>query len=80
MPAAQSPDGALFERLRQLRKQLADEAGLPPYVIFHDSTLRELAARRPATLEDFARIPGVGQSKLDRYAPAFMEVIAHGDS
>jgi ATP-dependent DNA helicase RecQ len=78
-PVSQSPDTALFERLRQLRKQLADAAGLPPYVIFHDSTLRELAVRKPETLTDFARIPGVGQSKLDRYAQAFMEVIAAGE-
>jgi ATP-dependent DNA helicase RecQ len=78
LPVPQSPDDTLFERLRELRKQLADAAGMPPYVIFHDSTLRELAARKPATVADFARIPGVGQSKLDRYAQAFMEVIAAG--
>ena len=80
VPAAEPAQTALFESLRQLRKQLADEAGLPPYVIFHDSTLRELAARKPTTLDDFARIPGVGQSKLERYAAAFMEIITANDS
>jgi len=77
-PSPQSAEAGLFEQLRQLRKQLADASGLPPYVIFHDSTLRELAARKPVTLEEFARVPGVGQSKLDRYAVPFMEVIAAG--
>jgi ATP-dependent DNA helicase RecQ len=70
-----SQDASLFEQLRQLRKRLADESGLPPYVIFHDSTLRELAACKPKTPQEFAGIPGVGQTKLERYAEAFMEVI-----
>ena len=71
----QSADQMLFEQLRQLRKQLADAAGVPPYVIFHDSTLRELAQRKPSTLDDFATIPGVGQTKLVRYGAAFIEVL-----
>ena len=66
---------ALFERLRTLRKKLADENGLPPYVIFHDSTLREMAARQPTTLDEFATIPGVGQTKLTRYGELFIAVM-----
>ena len=68
-------DSALFEQLRALRKQLADEQGLPPYVIFHDATLRQMAQERPATLHDFARIRGIGEAKLSRYGARFIETI-----
>ena len=76
-PAAtpSSADETLFETLRALRKKLADENGLPPYVIFHDATLREMAARKPTTLDEFATIPGVGQTKLGRYGAVFIDVI-----
>jgi ATP-dependent DNA helicase RecQ len=70
-----APNDALFERLRALRKRLADENGLPPYVVFHDSTLREMAARMPLDLTQFAALPGVGQAKLDRYGRQFIEVL-----
>lgn len=73
--AVSSGDQALFEALRALRKQLADENGVPPYVIFHDSTLRELAARKPRTLAEFSMAAGVGQTKLLRYGERFIEVI-----
>ncbi len=65
----------LFDRLRALRKRLADENGVPPYVIFHDATLREMAARRPLDLDQFARLPGVGQAKLARYAEPFIAAL-----
>jgi ATP-dependent DNA helicase RecQ len=70
-----SPGGALFERLRALRKHLADAQGLPPYVIFHDATLREMAARRPQTLDQFAAIRGVGAGKLQRYGEQFIAAL-----
>jgi ATP-dependent DNA helicase RecQ len=71
--AASSPAGdALFNRLRALRKRLADTQGLPPYVIFHDATLREIAERRPQTLSQFAGIRGVGEGKLARYGQLFI--------
>jgi ATP-dependent DNA helicase RecQ len=74
--AAAGPDGEdLFERLRALRKRLADEHGVPPYVVFHDATLREMVARRPLTLEQFAELPGVGQAKLARYGEQFIATI-----
>jgi ATP-dependent DNA helicase RecQ len=74
--AAASPQGsALFEHLRALRKRLADEHGLPPYVVFHDATLREMAERRPLTLSEFAELPGVGQAKLARYGDQFIAVV-----
>jgi ATP-dependent DNA helicase RecQ len=70
-----SAQGAVFERLRALRKRLASEQGLPPYVIFHDSTLREMAIRRPLTLDEFAALPGVGQAKLSRYGEHFIAAL-----
>jgi ATP-dependent DNA helicase RecQ len=74
--ATASPQSsALFERLRALRKRLADEHGLPPYVVFHDATLREMAERRPLTLNQFAELPGVGQAKLARYGDQFIAVV-----
>jgi ATP-dependent DNA helicase RecQ len=66
----------LFETLRVLRKRLADEAGLPPYIIFNDASLRDMAQRQPRTLEEFSTIVGVGQAKLARYGPQFVELIA----
>ena len=68
-------DRTLFEVLRALRKQLADEHALPPYVIFHDATLREMAQQRPATLHEFSRIRGIGEAKLARYGERFIEAI-----
>lgn len=65
----------LFERLRALRKRLADEASVPPYVIFHDATLREMSHRHVMSLDAFARIPGVGATKLAKYGEAFLEAI-----
>ena len=75
-----TPEGdALFERLRGLRKRLADSQGLPPYVIFHDATLREIAARRPRTLSQFADIRGVGEGKLARYGAQFIAALQEQD-
>jgi ATP-dependent DNA helicase RecQ len=68
-------DDALFQALRTLRKRLADEAGMPPYIIFNDASLRDMAQRQPTTLEDFAGIAGVGQAKLARYGQQFVELI-----
>jgi ATP-dependent DNA helicase RecQ len=76
MAAAGTDSSALFERLRALRKRLADEHGLPPYVVFHDATLREMAEHRPLTFSQFAELPGVGQAKLARYGEHFIAAIA----
>jgi len=73
--AAGYVDDPLFDALRARRRELAKEAGVPPYVIFHDSTLREMAARKPGRLEDLSRLAGIGAAKLDRYGAAFLEVI-----
>jgi ATP-dependent DNA helicase RecQ len=67
---------ALFEALRAKRLEIARDQGVPPYVIFHDKTLIELATRRPVTRAELAEAPGVGEAKLDRYGAAFLAVIA----
>jgi ATP-dependent DNA helicase RecQ len=68
-------DDALFQALRALRKRLADAAGMPPYIIFNDASLRDMAQRQPTTLEEFSTIAGVGQAKLARYGDQFVELI-----
>ena len=65
----------LFEALRACRRELAQEAGVPPYVIFHDSTLREMAEQRPSTLAELSHVSGVGHRKLDAYGDAFLAAI-----
>ncbi|MCT7377791.1 DNA helicase RecQ [Chelativorans salis] len=69
-------DRTLFEALREKRRELARDQGLPPYVIFHDRTLIEMAAARPASRLELAAIPGIGEAKLERYGDAFLGVIA----
>ncbi|MCO1658419.1 DNA helicase RecQ [Pseudonocardia humida] len=64
-----------FERLRAWRAEVARESGLPAYVIFHDATLREIAARMPASLTELATVSGVGQSKLAKYGQAVLTVL-----
>ncbi len=73
--AANPVNDPLFEALRTRRRELAQEAGVPPYVIFHDSVLREMAAVRPATLHALGRLTGIGQRKLDAYGEPFLKVI-----
>jgi ATP-dependent DNA helicase RecQ (EC 3.6.1.-) len=68
-------DQALFDALRALRMQLAKAQGVPPYVIFHDSTLVEIARNRPHSVQDMAHLPGVGEAKLARYGAAFLAVV-----
>ena len=70
------PADPLFEALRARRRDLAAEAGVPPYVIFHDSTLRGIAESRPANLSELARVQGVGEAKLNRYGAAMLAVVA----
>ena len=68
-------DNPLWDALRECRQQLANRHNVPPYVIFHDSTLRQMVAERPADHEELLAISGVGQSKLTRYGDAFLEVL-----
>jgi ATP-dependent DNA helicase RecQ len=69
------PHDPLFEALRECRRELASTAGVPPYVIFHDSTLREMAEAKPRSLGALARVSGVGAAKLERYGDAFLQVL-----
>jgi ATP-dependent DNA helicase RecQ len=76
-PAAIPPaDNDLFQALRQKRTEMARAQNVPPYVIFHDKTLIELASARPRSRDEMADVPGVGEAKLDRYGSAFLTVIA----
>ena len=68
-------DTALWEALRETRRSLAEEAGLPPYVVFHDTTLKEFVRLRPDSPDAMLRVHGVGQAKLERYGEAFLAVI-----
>ena len=71
----EGPVDPLFDALRERRRTIAKEQGVPPYVIFHDSTLREMAAAKPQDRRALSEITGVGARKLDAYGDAFLEVI-----
>ena len=71
-------DEGLFQKLRALRKQIADEERVPPYVVFGDQSLRSMAASRPKTDEEFLAISGVGDRKLQRYGKRFLELVRAG--
>ena len=73
---ADARDEELFQALRARRLALAKEQGVPPYVIFHDRTLVEIARHKPRRLHEMGRISGVGQVKLDRYGAEFLAVVA----
>ncbi|HKU93113.1 MAG TPA: DNA helicase RecQ [Sphingomicrobium sp.] len=73
------PADPLFEALREARRALAADAGVPPYVVFHDSTLREIAAARPRSLGELARVNGVGEAKLARYGDAMLAAVESAD-
>ena len=76
--AKQAPanyDRTLFMRLKHLRKVLAEENEVPPYVVFSDATLVDMAAKLPTTRDTMLDVSGVGQTKLSRYGDAFMQLI-----
>ena len=68
-------DAPLFEALRELRTRLAQQQGVPPYVILHDKTLHELCRQRPLALPDLADIPGIGARKLELYGNDLVQII-----
>ena len=70
------PDQELFEKLRELRRRLAEEAGVPPYIVFGDAALVEMSRAKPRNEEEFLAVNGVGKVKLERYGEAFIQVIA----
>ncbi|WP_172675032.1 HRDC domain-containing protein, partial [Stenotrophomonas pictorum] len=71
----QSQDLALFQALRGLRAELAKEQNVPAFVIFHDSTLRNIAEQRPTSVAELARVGGIGGSKLARYGERLVEIV-----
>jgi ATP-dependent DNA helicase RecQ len=71
-----SCDEALFDRLRRVRKMLADRRGVPPYIVFSDVSLRQMARFYPSNEEEFARINGVGERKLKEFSGLFIAEIA----
>jgi ATP-dependent DNA helicase RecQ len=74
-PFSGANEDPLWLALKAKRMELAREQGVPPYVIFHDSTLLEILSQRPATLDEMAQVSGVGQAKLARYGVAFLGVL-----
>jgi ATP-dependent DNA helicase RecQ len=83
-PAARPEDAGdersrlLFERLRQLRLEISKELGVPPYVVFHDKTLKEMAVRKPSTRAELLQVNGVGERKAEQYGERFLETIQSG--
>jgi ATP-dependent DNA helicase RecQ len=75
-PPAEPPDPELLARLREWRRGRAAATRSPAYTVFHDSVLEELARRRPASLEDLARVKGIGPAKLERYGPDLLALLA----
>jgi ATP-dependent DNA helicase RecQ len=73
---SEGPADPMFEALRAARRDIATAASVPPYVVFHDSTLREIAQVRPRSLAELARIQGVGAAKLERYGDAMLAAVA----
>jgi ATP-dependent DNA helicase RecQ len=68
-------NAAIFEALRKVRKQIAEKENLPPYLIFHDKTLREMASRLPGTMKQMLDISGISENKFDKYGQEFLDVI-----
>jgi ATP-dependent DNA helicase RecQ len=71
---------ALFDSLREWRRTEAKTQGVPPYVIFHDQTLAEIARSRPRCDAELLAVGGVGQAKLDRYGEAVLNLVAAGET
>ena len=74
-PDVAPDDLACWEALRECRRQLAAEHNVPPYVIFHDATLKAMLAARPRTPDELLRVAGVGAAKLERYGERFLDVL-----
>ncbi len=75
IPLPEDIDVGVWEALRECRRKLAVAQGVPPYIIFHDSTLQAMAEHMPASLEEFSLLPGVGERKLDKYGNIFLDIL-----
>jgi ATP-dependent DNA helicase RecQ len=74
--AAVDADPALYQRLREWRSAVARTEGIAAFMVFHDKTLNELAARKPADRAQLETVPGIGPSKLERYGEALLQILA----
>ena len=74
-PSVGASDDGMFKKLADLRKELAVADGVPPYMVFHDKTLHEMAAKLPADIVAMSDVSGVGQAKLEKYGERFLAVI-----
>jgi ATP-dependent DNA helicase RecQ len=72
-----SPEAQLMDTLRQFRRQIAQQDGVPPYIVFSDASLQDMADKKPLTMEDFAKVRGVGDFKLEKYGDRFVALIRH---
>lgn len=79
-PLPDDIDVGLWEALREHRRSLAETQGVPPYVIFHDSTLQAMAFSLPANMDEFSELPGVGERKLNKYGESFLTIIKENQS
>ena len=68
-------DKALLSRLTRLRRSISEEQHVPPFIIFTNATLRDMAVKRPRTRREMLRVDGVGEGKMDRYGDMFLRVI-----
>lgn len=75
-PLAADVDVALWEALRECRREFAEDQGVPPYVIFHDTSLQQMCVDLPRDMNAFALVSGVGERKLEKYGPAFIRIIS----
>jgi len=75
LPVKTENNEEIFDALRRLRKRIADREGVPPYIVFADSTLREMCRNIPGTMAELAQIKGVGETKLQKYGLEFLEVL-----
>ncbi len=69
-------DQALFAALKSLRLSIAKDHNIPPYVVFHDKTLIEMVKRQPQSIDQMSDIPGIGQSKLEKYGRLFLDALS----
>jgi ATP-dependent DNA helicase RecQ len=72
------PGRRLFEKLRAVRREVSESLGLPPYCVFHDKTLVEMAALKPATRDELLSVTGVGEKKLEQFGEIFLDAIRDG--
>jgi len=72
-------DVEMYDKLRELRTQIATQKGIPPYIVFSDKTLKDLSSKQPQTKEEMLAIHGIGEVKYDRYGEAFLEVLQEGN-